>query len=381
MFLIFTVWVGMIGAIGNHYDTLGVPQSASDDEIKKAYKKLAMKWHPDKNPNNQAEATVRFQEIQAANEVLSDSGKRRNYDQSLRNPSRFREPSFDFARQSSWEQANKDRLFQYLKTHYYMLFFDEQIKCCGTELLFTILAFVSIFSNYAVDLEAHFVMQNSEKIERYVDEIICLPASNNSSAVQALKSMLIAALYSPAIKSKKLLDAGDYLKAQFHKNKSQFVVGVIFLLSKVLLEAWQISQSKNIDVVNNGSSVVVDEAHMIYSNVMIYSFFVFCFVEFAAVYSAAQKMGSVNDRCEKLISILVNKYDKIKKAILSYNSNMNKQEIYDLLNVESNMMANGFKSVLTVSLVSHIIQMMISFIDVCAYIPRDFSHRNYNFPH
>ena len=62
------------------YETLGVARSASDEEIKKAYRKLAMKYHPDRNPGN-AEAEEKFKEVQKAYDILSDKQKRSAYDQ------------------------------------------------------------------------------------------------------------------------------------------------------------------------------------------------------------------------------------------------------------------------------------------------------------
>lgn len=62
----------------DYYKTLGVPRSASADEIKRAYRKLARQFHPDKNKESGAEE--RFKEINEANEVLSDSEKRKAYD-------------------------------------------------------------------------------------------------------------------------------------------------------------------------------------------------------------------------------------------------------------------------------------------------------------
>ncbi len=62
------------------YETLGVARSASDDEIKKAYRKLAMKYHPDRNQGD-AEAENKFKEVQKAYDILSDKEKRAAYDQ------------------------------------------------------------------------------------------------------------------------------------------------------------------------------------------------------------------------------------------------------------------------------------------------------------
>lgn len=64
----------------DYYKILGVPKTASADDIKKAYRKLARKMHPDLNPNDK-DAHRKFQEINEANEVLSDPEKRKKYDQ------------------------------------------------------------------------------------------------------------------------------------------------------------------------------------------------------------------------------------------------------------------------------------------------------------
>lgn len=70
----------MASARKDYYQILGVEKTASEGDIKKAYKKLALKWHPDKNPNNREEAQRKFQEIAEAYSVLSNAQKRKDYD-------------------------------------------------------------------------------------------------------------------------------------------------------------------------------------------------------------------------------------------------------------------------------------------------------------
>ena len=64
----------------DYYKILGIDKKASPDEVKKAYRKLARKYHPDVNANNK-EAEKKFQEVNEANEVLSDPEKRKKYDE------------------------------------------------------------------------------------------------------------------------------------------------------------------------------------------------------------------------------------------------------------------------------------------------------------
>ena len=79
----------------DYYEVLGVAKTASADEIKSAYRKLAMKWHPDRNPGN-PEAKDKFQEASEAYEVLSNPEKRQRYDQYGHQGVNFGQGGFDF---------------------------------------------------------------------------------------------------------------------------------------------------------------------------------------------------------------------------------------------------------------------------------------------
>ncbi|XP_063421450.1 dnaJ homolog subfamily B member 6-like isoform X1 [Mytilus trossulus] len=64
----------------DYYKVLGISKNSSETDVKKAYRKLALKWHPDKNPDKKEEAEKKFKEISEAYEVLSDKKKRELYD-------------------------------------------------------------------------------------------------------------------------------------------------------------------------------------------------------------------------------------------------------------------------------------------------------------
>ena len=76
--LFFTIFIESV----DHYKVLGLKKNSNEKEIKKAYRKLALKYHPDKNRGKKEKlATKKFQEVSTAYEVLSDPKKRRIYDQ------------------------------------------------------------------------------------------------------------------------------------------------------------------------------------------------------------------------------------------------------------------------------------------------------------
>lgn len=103
----------------DYYKTLGVDKTATPEEIKKAYRKLAMKWHPDRNPDDKANAENKFKEIGEAYSVLSDEQKRKNYDQfgtdkpqSSGFSSSGSNPFGDNAGHSQFTYSNAENLFQ-----------------------------------------------------------------------------------------------------------------------------------------------------------------------------------------------------------------------------------------------------------------------------
>ena len=66
---------------GDYYDLLGIKRNATESEVNKAYKKLAVKYHPDKNPGDKELAEENFKKVSEAYEVLSNKEKRQTYDQ------------------------------------------------------------------------------------------------------------------------------------------------------------------------------------------------------------------------------------------------------------------------------------------------------------
>ena len=86
----------------NYYDILGVNEKAGAEEIKKVYRKLAQKYHPDRNPDK-PDAEERFKEVQEAYSVLSDAKKRKQYDRMRKNP---------FGNFGGFTANNGDRVYQ-----------------------------------------------------------------------------------------------------------------------------------------------------------------------------------------------------------------------------------------------------------------------------
>lgn len=89
----------------DYYKVLGIPKTASQNDIKKAYRKLARKYHPDLNPNDKS-AQQKFQQINEANEVLSDPEKRKKYDEYGKDWQHA--DAFEQARQQQSQRGQRD---------------------------------------------------------------------------------------------------------------------------------------------------------------------------------------------------------------------------------------------------------------------------------
>jgi DnaJ-class molecular chaperone len=87
----------------DYYTILGVPKTATEKDIKAAYRRLARKWHPDVNPQNRKLSEQKFKEINEANEVLSDPEKRKKYD----------ELGSNWKQYEQWQQAGNQGPFQW----------------------------------------------------------------------------------------------------------------------------------------------------------------------------------------------------------------------------------------------------------------------------
>lgn len=94
--------------IADYYVTLGITKDANEVDVKKAYRQLALKWHPDKNPDRKSEAEAKFKLIGEAYFVLSDTRKRQIYDKYGKDGVRRHNEGRSCSRQATKSSANPD---------------------------------------------------------------------------------------------------------------------------------------------------------------------------------------------------------------------------------------------------------------------------------
>ncbi len=94
----------------DYYKILGVDKNASQEEIKKAYRKLAVKYHPDKNPGDK-KSEEKFKEVSEANDVLSDTAKRKKYDEVGSNWQQYAQQNYGQDRNSGQYRTRKSRQY------------------------------------------------------------------------------------------------------------------------------------------------------------------------------------------------------------------------------------------------------------------------------
>src|SRR4030042_2657535 len=98
----------------DYYWVLGVARNASQDEIRKAFRGLAMQHHPDRNPDNQKEAEQRFKEVNEAYEVLGDEVKRQRYEYLVTFSPYAQTPAGEAAQGNSFAQSLDEEALQQL---------------------------------------------------------------------------------------------------------------------------------------------------------------------------------------------------------------------------------------------------------------------------
>lgn len=158
----------------NYYEILGVPKTATAEEIKKAYRSLAFKYHPDRNQGN-TEAEEKFKQISAAYDILGDEGKRRNYDLGYSTESSYSNSSeqsqrqyqytyqnpfgddtfwewFQGAQQQKYQQTqnsdrnyanySNNRNYNYKRRDYWSLFFSKALQTFAALFMFRISFFI-----------------------------------------------------------------------------------------------------------------------------------------------------------------------------------------------------------------------------------------------
>ncbi|OMJ11689.1 DnaJ-like protein [Smittium culicis] len=110
----------------DYYELLNVQTNCTDDDLKKAYRKLALKWHPDKNHGNSEEATIRFSEIKEAYETLSDPQERSWYDSHKEQILRGDDiGSFGYGDSSDYQGTSSETILKYFSISVFKGFDDE----------------------------------------------------------------------------------------------------------------------------------------------------------------------------------------------------------------------------------------------------------------
>lgn len=162
----------------DYYEVLGVQRHASAEDIKKAYRKLALKWHPDKNPENKEEAERKFKQVAEAYEVLSDAKKRDIYDKYGKeglNGGSGGGSHFDSPFEFGFTFRNPDDVFREFFGGRDPFSFDLFGKLCGSRLLRCVCGSRVPFGLIAVLERAVWAVQSLLPLEDFPDFTPCTP--------------------------------------------------------------------------------------------------------------------------------------------------------------------------------------------------------------
>lgn len=151
----------------DYYEVLGLEKSADEDAIKKAYRSLASKWHPDKHSDAKAkeEAEVKFKEIKEAYEVLSDAGKRQHYD-SMGNT------KDDF---NSWGRADINEAMEHLRrarqSHFnFRQVIEMNVRVTLAELFSGCKKILNLYNGGSVQIDIPAGVPNGYRIQKEVNQ-------------------------------------------------------------------------------------------------------------------------------------------------------------------------------------------------------------------
>jgi len=145
----------------DYYEILGLAKNSSEEEIKKAYRKLAMKYHPDRNPGDGSKAAEeKFKEAKEAYETLSDPQKRTAYNQYGHNATNAGHPGTQWTHRTTGDNAQFDEMFKsfFGSTQFHEGFFGQQPPKQNTQLHIITISLVDAYIGKTVKIDSNTVI-------------------------------------------------------------------------------------------------------------------------------------------------------------------------------------------------------------------------------
>lgn len=216
----------------DYYAILGVPRSATADDIKKAYRKMAMQFHPDKNPGKEQWATEKFKEINEAFGVLGDTTKRKQYDQ-FGTPGNANDVFSSAQTSTTFEDLMKDFQGSGLRSDFLDKMFGDMMKGKGFSFRVFTTGYEPQEMNFgrsgAVDLEEVFGTKQKPPNQTVTYEIVI----NEKQAKKGLNKDLVRNGHKLRVKIPKAVTDGTAIKLTNARMVTDGVPGDIIIKVKV----------------------------------------------------------------------------------------------------------------------------------------------------